>query len=127
VAKFDAGRGKKPKQPLQAFDSPSALQADAAPSVGILAASAPAEVTSSGAPAATSFEPWAGLDQAGAAAICPTGQSCAEREPPDPIVAVGPDDVVQTVSTSNSRPAKERRPHRRSMPTSSSTCPISTF
>ena len=99
VAKFDAGRGKKPKQPLQAFDSPSALQADAAPSVGILAASVPAEVTSSGAPAATSFEPWAGLDQAGAAAICPTGQSCAEREPPDPIVAVGPDDVVQTVST----------------------------
>jgi hypothetical protein len=89
VAKFDAGRGKKPKQPLQAFDSPSAPQADAAPSVGILAASAPAEVTSSGAPAATSFESRPGLDQAG------TGGG----EPPDPMVAVGPDDVVQAVNT----------------------------
>ncbi|HET9344925.1 MAG TPA: hypothetical protein VFO05_04410 [Candidatus Limnocylindrales bacterium] len=45
------------------------------------------QATNSGAPAADSFGPWEGLDQAAAGSI----------EPPDPWVAVGPDDVVQTV------------------------------
>ena len=46
------------------------------------------QATSSGAPAATSFGPWEGIDQA-----------VSHFEPPDPWVAVGPDDVVQTVNT----------------------------
>jgi hypothetical protein len=44
--------------------------------------------TDSGAPAATSFGAWGGIDQA-----------TSGFEPPDPWVAVGPDDVVQTVNT----------------------------
>jgi hypothetical protein len=46
------------------------------------------QVTNSGAPAATSFGAWQGIDQA-----------TSGFEPPDPWVAVGPDDVVQTVNT----------------------------
>jgi len=44
--------------------------------------------TNSGTPAATSFGPWEGINQA-----------TSGFEPPDPWVAVGPDDVVQTVNT----------------------------
>jgi hypothetical protein len=53
-----------------------------------VAAPAPVQATNSGAPAATSFGPWEGIDEA-----------ASGFEPPDPWVAVGPDDVVQTVNT----------------------------
>ena len=56
--------------------------------VGIQAVPPPAvQVSSSGAPAATSFGPWEGIDQA-----------TSGLRAPDPWVAVGPDDVVQTVN-----------------------------
>ncbi|HET9520553.1 MAG TPA: hypothetical protein VFO73_05890, partial [Candidatus Limnocylindrales bacterium] len=103
VQAFDAGRGQKPKEPLQdlEFDPTADTPTATAPSGPLAVTAAPPATlaTSSGAPAATSFGPWEGLDQAGAAAICPTGASCAEREPPDASVAVGPNDVVQTVNT----------------------------
>jgi hypothetical protein len=46
------------------------------------------QATSSGAPAATSFGPFDGIDQA----------TTGNIEPPDPWVAVGPDDVVQSTN-----------------------------
>ena len=46
------------------------------------------QVTSSGAPSATSFGAWEGINQA-----------TSGFEPPDPWVAVGPNDVVQSVNT----------------------------
>ena len=51
------------------------------------AAPDPVQSSNSGAPAATSFGPWEGIDEA-----------TAGFEPADPWVAVGPDDVVQTVN-----------------------------
>ncbi|HET9457620.1 MAG TPA: hypothetical protein VFO78_09775, partial [Candidatus Limnocylindrales bacterium] len=51
-------------------------------------APAPVQATNSGAPAATSFGPFEGINQ-----------TTSGFEPPDPWVAVGPDDVVQTVNT----------------------------
>ena len=52
------------------------------------AAPAPVQATNSGASAATSFGPFEGINQ-----------TTSGFEPPDPWVAVGPDDVVQTVNT----------------------------
>ena len=103
LKKFDEGRGQKPKQPLQTLDidldtaAPSAAAPDAP--ADVTAAPAPIDASSSGAPIATSQSPWLGMDQASAAAVCPPGQSCAVREPPDSMVAVGPDHVLQTVTT----------------------------
>jgi hypothetical protein len=48
---------------------------------------APVQATGSGAPAAASFGGWPGIDEA-----------TAGFEPPDPWVAAGPDDIVQSVN-----------------------------
>ena len=94
---LDAGRGNGPAKPLEkpnidsanrksASSSPSA----AAPDGGVGptgVAPGPVLVTGSGAPAATSFGPWEGLNE-----------TASGFEPPDPWVAVGPDDVIQTVN-----------------------------
>ncbi len=94
---LDAGRGNGPAKPLErsnidsanrksASSSPSA----AAPDSGVGptgVAPGPVLVTGSGAPAATSFGPWEGLNE-----------TASGFEPPDPWVAVGPDDVIQTVN-----------------------------
>jgi hypothetical protein len=71
------------------------------PRADIAAAAAPTQAVDSGAPAATSFGAWEGFDRAGAAGVCPSGAPCPGPllEPPDPWVAVGPDDVIQTVNT----------------------------
>ena len=92
---LDAGRGNAPSKPLQKLkadraDRPAtdvAAAGEVAPS-GIGTLAAPVEAGGSGAPAATSFGPWEGIDQA-----------TSGFEPADPWVAVGPDDVVQTVNT----------------------------
>jgi hypothetical protein len=90
---LDAGRGNGPAKPLQkpSIDpanrtsaSTSGTRSMAAPT-GVVPA--PDLVTNSGAPAATSFGPWEGLNE-----------TASGFEPPDPWVAVGPDDVVQTVN-----------------------------
>jgi hypothetical protein len=98
-----AGRGQKPKEPLPALQSDPTVAAPspAAPDGPLAVTAAPAATlaTDSNEPPATSFGPWDGLNQAGSAAICPAGASCAEREPPDSSVAVGPNDVIQTVNT----------------------------
>ena len=96
VQPFDAGRGHGPKKELQKLKVDHTNRGTAAATgsagSGLRTATAvppPADlVTSSGAPAATSFGSWAGIDQA-----------ASTFEPPDPWVAVGPDDVVQTVNT----------------------------
>ncbi len=95
---FDAGRGRGPAKPLEksridpanrksASSSPRAAAPDGGGDTTGVIAPAPVLVTGSGAPAATSFGPWEGLNQ-----------NRSGFEPPDPWVAVGPDDVVQTVN-----------------------------
>ncbi len=96
VKRFGEDRGRGPQKPLQplAVDHTARESAHSggrpsrAPDTTGVSAPDPVQATSSGAPAATSFGPWEGLDQA------TTG-----FEPPDPWVAVGPDDVVQSVNT----------------------------
>jgi hypothetical protein len=97
VHPYDAGRGHFPQKPLQELKIDRSTRgatasADGSNGGGLRTASAvpPAAnfaTTNSSEPAAVSFGPWAGLTQAA------TG-----TEPPDPWVAVGPDDVVQTVN-----------------------------
>ena len=86
------GNGSKRTTPLQQLGVDQTKRGDGAGKDGGIGIQAvpPASVqaTSSGAPAATSFGPWEGLDQA----------TTGNLEPPDPWVAVGPDDVVQTVN-----------------------------
>ena len=94
---FDAGRGRGPAKPLEkstidpanrksASSSPRAAAPDGGgDTTGVI--TGPVLITGSGAPAATSFGPWEGLNQ-----------TQSGFEPPDPWVAVGPDDVVQTVN-----------------------------
>jgi hypothetical protein len=95
---LDAGRGNGPAKPLQKpsidpanrTSESSATLRPAAPNGGVGptgVAPGPVLVTGSGAPAATSFGPREGLNQ-----------TLSGFEPPDPWVAVGPDDVVQTVN-----------------------------
>jgi hypothetical protein len=100
---MDAGRGQHPDHQLQKLTIDRSARQPVAPGQDRSArAPAPASVlaTNSGKPAAVSVGSWLGFDQAGAAAVCNGGQpSCATLEPPDPWVAVGPDDVVQTVNT----------------------------
>jgi len=94
---LDTGRGNGPAQPLEkpSLDpanrkSASSSPSEAAPDGGVGTtgvAPGPVLVTGSGAPAATSFGAWEGLNQ-----------TASGFEPPDPWVAVGPDDVVQTVN-----------------------------
>ncbi len=94
---LDAGRGNGPVKPLEKSNVDPANRKSASSSPGAAApdgggdttgvAPGPVLVTGSGAPAATSFGPWEGLNQTGSG-----------FEPPDPWVAVGPDDVVQTVN-----------------------------
>jgi hypothetical protein len=103
VKAADAGRGQRPDMPPQKLTIDRTLR-NPSTSSGDRSVRAPApaavQATDSGAPAATSFGPWEGLDEASAAASCGTGQpGCDPLEPPDPWVAVGPDDVVQTVNT----------------------------
>jgi hypothetical protein len=89
---LDAGRGNGPAKPLEKLNvEASSRKSASAPATRNLAAPAgvvpaPVLVTGSGAPAATSFDPWEGINETGSG-----------LEPPDPWVAVGPDDVVQTV------------------------------
>ena len=61
--------------------------ADGGSDIAGASAPAPVQATDSGAPAATSFGGWAGIDEA-----------TAGFEPPDPWVAAGPDDIVQSVN-----------------------------
>jgi hypothetical protein len=86
---FDAGRGHGPTKPLQELNvdpTPRTTAPDGGvETTGI--ATGPILVTGSGKPAATSFGPWEGLNQA-----------ASGLEPPSPWVAVGPDDVVQSVN-----------------------------
>ena len=86
---FDAGRGQGPAKPLQELKVDQANRTTApdggAETTGV--AVGPSLVTGSGAPAATSFGPWEGLNQA-----------ASGLEPPSSWVAVGPDDVVQSVN-----------------------------
>ncbi|HEX5015800.1 MAG TPA: hypothetical protein VFV72_16770 [Candidatus Limnocylindrales bacterium] len=74
-----ANRGEGKARGAQAPDTQAGVTAVPPPAVN---------ATNSGAPAATSFGPWEGINQA-----------TSGFEPPDPWVAVGPDDVVQTVNT----------------------------
>ncbi len=90
---LDSARGRGPAEPLQTLNvdhanrGADAPKSDARPQGGASAlVSVPA--TGSGAPPATSFGPWEGLDE-----------TDSGFEPPDPWIAVGPDDVVQTVNT----------------------------
>ena len=95
---LDAGRGNGPAKPLEKLSidpanrtSRSTAGAPKAPApnggagtTGVVPS--PVLMTGSGAPAATSWDPWEGINETGSG-----------LEPPDPWVAVGPDDVVQTV------------------------------
>jgi hypothetical protein len=103
VKPVDAGRGQHPDRPLQKLPSNFGKRMPRAAGTGpSVRGAAPASVlaTNSGAPVADSFG-WSGYDQAVAASTCAVGQpdSCDALEPPDPWVAVGPDDVVQSVNT----------------------------
>ena len=102
----DAGRGQRPNRPLQDVTIDRTKrpvpEAGTGTNCAIRALDAPPVLaTDSGAPPAANFGPWAGLDRTSAAASCAAGQpgGCGPLEPPDPWVAVGPDDVVQTVNT----------------------------
>ena len=103
VEPVDAGRGQHPSKPLQKLTidrTKRVPNADRA-SRPVRAAVPSVLATNSGAPAARSFGAWDGWNQTTAAASCAAGQpdACDSLEPPDPWVAVGPDDVVQTVNT----------------------------
>ena len=90
------GNGEKRTKPLQklAVDHENRGNGNAggtqAPDTQSDLAAAPesVQVTPSGAPSATSFGAWEGINQA-----------TSGFEPPDPWVAVGPNDVVQSVNT----------------------------
>jgi hypothetical protein len=100
VKPFDSGKGTRPSKPFKEFvgarpgssadTSASSGPAPLAPVAPSSALAAPQSVlaTSSGAPAATSFGAWEGIDQA-----------TSGKEPADPWVAAGPDDIVQTVNS----------------------------
>ena len=95
---LNAGRGNGPSKPLEKLNIDPANRTSRSSSRSVKAPApnggagttgvvpAPALMTGSGAPAATSWDPWEGINEAGSG-----------LEPPDPWVAVGPDDVVQTV------------------------------
>ena len=85
--------------------APAGGSAATAPEAGINAAPAPADATSSGAPAATVAHAFVGLDDQNEGACA--SPSCVE--PPDPWVAVGPNDVVQVVNAT----LPHHRPRRR--------------
>ena len=86
--------GEKRSKPLQHLATNSANRGTSDKTRGLRApaitAAPPASVqaTASGAPAATSFGAFEGINQA-----------TSTFEPPDPWVAVGPDDVVQSTNT----------------------------
>ena len=91
---FKANAGEKRSKPLQHLATNSANRGTSDKTRGLRApaitATPPASVqaTVSGAPAATSFGAFEGINQA-----------TSTFEPPDPWVAVGPDDVVQSTNT----------------------------
>ncbi len=91
---FKANAGEKRSKPLQHLATNSANRGTSDKTRGLRApaitATPPASVqaTLSGAPAATSFGAFEGINQA-----------TSTFEPPDPWVAVGPDDVVQSTNT----------------------------
>jgi hypothetical protein len=93
VRDFDSGRGSRPAEPLEELGPDTvgrgSIDVQAAPG-DTTGGTPPAPVVASGsgAPAAESFGAWEGLDE-----------DDSGFEPPDPWLAVGPDDVVQTVNT----------------------------
>jgi hypothetical protein len=100
VKSLDAGRGHRPSKPLEQLNVNHADRGKIVPGLsgtgahtpaGTTGAVPPASVvaTNSGAPAADSFVPVEGLAQA---------DTAGPLEPPDPWVAAGPNDVVQTVN-----------------------------
>lgn len=108
---IETGRGHAPSTPLQTIGanltSPNALESPDS-GVGTSGTPTPAPVlaTSSGAPASTSISlaPTEGLERA----------TSGNVEPPDPWVAVGPDDVVQSVNSTlrfTNREGTERVPN----------------
>jgi len=95
VRPFSTKHGDKPTKPLQRLkvDRTSRGTGDdqrglRAPATTAVTPPVSVQATTSGAPAATSWAPFEGINQAASGA-----------EPPDPWVAVGPDDVVQTTNT----------------------------
>ena len=91
---LDSARGRGPAEPLQSPERRPCQPGRGCPEVRRAPAGwrrRPLSRSRRRAPArppATSFGPWEGLDEADSG-----------FEPPDPWVAVGPDDVVQTVNT----------------------------
>jgi hypothetical protein len=94
---FKANAGEKRTKPLKHLATNQTNRGTSdktrglkAPAVSAVTAAPPASVqaTASGAPAATSFGAFEGINQA-----------TSTFEPPDPWVAVGPDDVVQSTNT----------------------------
>ena len=90
-----ANAGEKRSKPLQHLATNNASRGASdksrglrAPAVTAVAPPASVQVGSSGAPVATSFGAFEGINQA-----------TSTFEPPDPWVAVGPDDVVQSTNT----------------------------
>jgi len=94
VKSIDSTRGHGSKKPLQTLKvnhldrGSTSDPRRATPGSPRIPSPDPVQATVSGQPAATSFGGWGGLNQSN------TG-----FEPPDPWLAVGPDDVVQTVNT----------------------------
>ncbi len=92
VKSVDAGRGQGPSKPLQTLTIDRSF-GGTSPNAGtpsdVTGGSSLVVATNSGAPAATSFAAVEGLDQ-----------NTDGSEPANPWVAVGPDDVVQTVNKS---------------------------
>jgi hypothetical protein len=94
IKPLKGNKGEKRTKPLQTLganhgDRGTTGESSRSIQAGVTAVPpASVQVTSSGAPAATSFGPWSGINQA-----------TSGFEPPDPWVAVGPDDVVQTTNT----------------------------
>lgn len=91
VWRATAGRGQGPKKPLETLKNSRSGRPTAATTKAPrapLAAPVSVQATPSASVPATSFGPWDGLDQ-----------QTTGLEPPDPWVAAGPNDLVQTTNT----------------------------
>jgi hypothetical protein len=94
IDRLNGNHGEKRTKPLQHLALDHTNRGTAAAGRGleapVVTATPPASVqaTSSGMPAATSFGPFEGINQA----------TTGNIEPPDPWVAVGPDDLVQSTN-----------------------------